>query len=176
MDEVGRGAWAGPIVVGAVSINSSWQGDSKSVPKSERAKAANQIYERAKFASLGWADAWEIDDLGLSAALELAYRRAVKTLPKIDEIIIDGNVNYLANHAFSRCVIKADETIGCVGAASVIAKVARDEYMAQLGRVFPDYGFERHVGYGTKKHIEGIKRHGLCRHHRRSYKPIAAHI
>jgi ribonuclease HII len=178
MDEVGRGAWAGPVVVGAVAIDISrawpWKGDSKALSRQKREEAAAWILENSRFCSLGWAEAWEIDELGLSAALQLAYLRAARNLPKRTEIIIDGNVNYLPHLLETKCIIRADQSIACVSAASIIAKVARDKYMKNLAGKHPGYGFDSHVGYGTKRHIDCLAKHGISNQHRKSYKPVAA--
>jgi ribonuclease HII len=93
-----------------------------------------------------------------------------------DEIIVDGNINYFADNPKARAVIKADDLFLAVSAASIIAKVARDAYMAEASAKFPGYGFEKHVGYGTAAHIDGLKLLGVSDIHRRSYKPIQAFL
>lgn len=178
IDEVGRGAWAGPLVMGAVILSEPIEGlkDSKLLTVRRRQELAEEILESAIFAGLGWADAEEIDNYGLSAAHVLACRRAICNAPKCSQIIIDGNVNYLSGYPNAICRIKADQTVPQVSAASVIAKVARDRYMHKQALVHKDYGFDMHVGYGTKLHIESLKQLGICTLHRRSYKPVVQFI
>jgi ribonuclease HII len=89
-----------------------------------------------------------------------------------DEIIIDGNINYFPHDRRARAVVKADNTVPEVSAASIIAKVARDAYMCEQATAYPMYGFEKHVGYGTSLHIEMLKLHGTCAIHRKSFRPI----
>ncbi len=89
-----------------------------------------------------------------------------------DEVIIDGNINYFAGNPRARAVVKADDSVPCVSAASIVAKVARDAYMADLDKKYAGYGFEKHVGYGTAAHIAALELLGVSDIHRRSYKPI----
>lgn len=176
-DEVGRGAWAGPLVVCAVSLGKPIEGlaDSKILTSAKRQKLAEKIQTIADFIGFGWAESSEIDEFGLSAAHYIAYRRAVRATPKESEIIIDGNINYLPGLKNSSCLVKADQLIPSVSAASILAKVARDNFMRELSTKFPSYGFENHVGYGTKQHIEAIARFGISGVHRKTYKPLLAY-
>lgn len=176
IDEVGRGAWAGPLVIGAVILGEPIDGlkDSKLLTPNTRRKLADEILEKAVFAGLGWAEPEEIDIYGLSAAHVLACRRAIRNSPGCSQIIIDGNINYLSDHINAECRIKADQTVSAVSAASIVAKVARDNYMAGLHDDFPIFDFLKNVGYGTKAHIEALVSLGPTSHHRRSFKPIAS--
>lgn len=176
VDEVGRGAWAGPLVVGAVALGEEVKGlkDSKLLSKHTRENLDKQIRASAQFVGLGWVEPKEIDDVGLSRALVLATERALIGAPDV-EIIIDGNINFLPSNPKARCLINADDTEPAVSAASIVAKVARDNYMAEQALYFPDFGFEKHVGYGTQLHIEAIKLLGACDIHRLSYKPVRIH-
>lgn len=174
IDEVGRGAWAGPLVVGAVELKADIEGldDSKQLSAKMREKLSRQIKSSANW-SLGWVEPAEIDELGLSVAMRLGTERAITGLDFADqEIIIDGNVNYLPNHPKARAVTKADGKIPCVSAASIVAKVARDKFMVKLSSRFPKYGFETHVGYGTLRHRQALEQYGPTSVHRRSFKPI----
>lgn len=180
IDEAGRGAWAGPLVVGAVILGDfSLDGltDSKLLTRKAREKLALQIHAGAVSANLGWVSPAEIDEIGLTKATSLAIRRAVEGLGFNDiEIIIDGNINYLPELKAARCQIKADLTVPEVSAASIIAKVARDEYMRTLAQKLPGFGFENHVGYGTKGHAASLDKLGVCPEHRRSFKPVSVFV
>lgn len=191
IDEVGRGPWAGPLVVGAVILGENFQKtpelqvyyeqftDSKKLSATKRQELARVINETAAATGLGWVSSTEIDRYGLSAALKLAARRAVKQVLQskvpFDEIIIDGTINLLADTPLESRVSllkKADLLVKEVSAASIIAKVARDEYMIKLGNKYPGYGFEKHVGYGTAAHKAALEKYGICPEHRQSIKPI----
>ncbi len=100
-------------------------------------------------------------------------QRAVDQIELVDyKIIIDGNINYLKKLPNTESIIRADGQIDCVSAASIIAKVARDEYMEKISKEYPNYHFEKHVGYGTALHIRALETHGITPIHRTSYKPI----
>jgi ribonuclease HII len=101
--------------------------------------------------------------------------RAVELITlEYSHIIVDGNYNYLSHDPRATALIKADDSIPAVSAASIMAKVARDAFMAQLAGEYPDYGFDKHVGYGTKQHTEALLKYGVTTIHRRSYKPVGA--
>lgn len=175
IDEVGRGCWAGPLVAGAVVLDNSIAGlkDSKKLPKKRREALATKVKQEAKALGLGWVDAATIDEIGLTAAVKLAMERALAHIKvTYDEVIIDGHLNFLAEIPNTRAVIKADDSIPAVSAASIIAKVARDTYMAEIAERYPDYGFAHHVGYGTVLHLEKLKLYGVSDLHRQSYKPV----
>lgn len=181
IDEVGRGPWAGPLVVGAVvlgKVTIEGLNDSKKLSAKRREVLAEEIYAKAAGWGLGWVSAEEIDNIGLSEALKVATIRAVEqiTVP-YHEIIIDGTINFLKETTKGRFVTtlaKADGLIPAVSAASIIAKVARDAYMAEQADRYPHYGFEKHVGYGTANHKKALLEHGVTPLHRRSFAPIAA--
>lgn len=175
IDEVGRGCWAGPLVVGAVILSDTITGikDSKKMTARQRDRYSKLIYQKADAAGLGWVQPSEIDELGLTASVRLAMLRAVQTIRiAFDQILIDGNINYLHSLPNTIAIVKADEKYPEVSAASIIAKVARDNYMKDMAVKYPDYGFERHVGYGTKIHSQRLLQFGVCDIHRLSYKPI----
>lgn len=153
--------------------------DSKKLSAKKRTELNQLILAHAAATGLGWVSASELDRYGLSNALKLACRRAVKQVlaAKIgfDEITVDGTVNFLADTPLSERVTilkKADFLVKEVSAASIIAKVARDNYMIKMSEKYPNYGFEKHVGYGTAAHKQALLQHGICPEHRRSFRPI----
>ena len=179
IDEVGRGPWAGPLVVGACVLGDAQIDgltDSKKLTPKKREALAPIIREKAAV-GLGWVSAEELDRIGLSAALCKACREAVKQIHvPFHEIIIDGTVNFLrdtplASHV--QVLKKADLLVPEVSAASIVAKVARDEYMYKLAEKYPGYGFEKHVGYGTAAHRAALEKLGVCPEHRKSFRPVA---
>lgn len=212
IDEVGRGPWAGPLVVGAVILGENFPDslnltDSKKLTAKKRENLEPLILEHSAAYGLGWVSAAELDQIGLSASLKLATRRAIKAIfaripeqnpatpentissedenPKkhqnptskitIDQIIIDGTVNFLKGTPLEDRVStlpKADFLVREVSAASIIAKVARDRYMTEIALQCPAYGFEKHVGYGTALHKKALLEHGLCPEHRKSFRPV----
>lgn len=183
IDEVGRGPWAGPLVVGAVvlgGIEISGLTDSKKLTKKRRIELDAEIRKKASSYGLGWVEAGEIDEIGLSKALVLATKRAVVQIKApYHEIIIDGTVNFLrdTNKAdYVKVLKKADLLIPSVSAASIIAKVARDNFMEQINKIYPDYGFASHVGYGTAKHRQAIEILGVTPLHRLSFKPLLKYL
>ena len=183
IDEVGRGPWAGPLVVGAVVLGGAViEGltDSKKLSKKRREQLYDEIYAKASGVGLGWVTAVEIDEIGLSEALRLATRRAVQQVQKggasFHEIIIDGTINFLSDTPFESYVStmkKADLLVPSVSAASIVAKVARDRFMSNQDAVFLEYHFGTHVGYGTAAHREAIAKYGVTPLHRLSFAPLA---
>lgn len=122
---------------------------------------------------LGWVSAQEIDELGLTEAVRKAMYGAYENLGVTDgEIIIDGNINYLEEVKGTRAEVRAEDKYEAVAAASIVAKVARDAYMVKMSKKYPEYGFENHVGYGTKAHKVALEKLGITPLHRRSFKPI----
>ncbi len=179
IDEVGRGPWAGPLVVGACvlgDVQIEGLTDSKKLTAKKREALAPIIQEKAAV-GLGWVSAKELDEIGMTAALCKACREAVKQIHvPFHEIIIDGTINFLrdtplASHV--QVLTKADLLVPEVSAASIVAKVARDNYMYKLAEKYPGYGFEKHVGYGTTAHRKALEELGVCPEHRKSFRPIA---
>ncbi|HUD05426.1 MAG TPA: ribonuclease HII [Candidatus Saccharimonadales bacterium] len=177
IDEVGRGCWAGPLVAGAVILDRPLAGlkDSKLLSKSQRAKLDKLIRLQSRAIGLGWVTPKEIDRIGLSQAVSLAMERALgEIMIEYGEIVIDGNVNFLPKYKNARTLVRADNLVACVSAASIVAKQARDNWMINVAaRKFPQYGFDKHVGYGTLLHRQALASHGISEIHRKSFKPIA---
>ncbi len=181
IDEVGRGAWAGPLLVGAVAFAATVpEGvtDSKLLSANRRVYLLRHIKTAALGIGLGWVSSFEIDQIGLGPALKLGSERAVAALEcDFDLIIIDGTINFLPEHNVIT-LPKADLLVPEVAAASIVAKVARDAYMHRLHAQDPRFGFDRHVGYGTALHARQLTEFGPSPQHRRSFKPVreASHV
>lgn len=176
VDEVGRGSWAGPLVVGAVMLDIGAPiiglKDSKQIVKQQRQLLAAQIEQMALKSVTGWVWPAEIDELGLTAATTLAIERALHSFGTYDHVVIDGSINYLPTNSKVLTCVKADSFVSAVSAASIVAKVARDEYMAAQAEQYPQYGFELHVGYGTARHKNALVKYGVTSLHRRSFGPV----
>lgn len=175
IDEVGRGAWAGPLVVGAVllgGVEIDGLTDSKKLTKKQRELLDIEIRQKARGVGLGWVSAKDIDKIGLSGALKLASRRAVAHIRhEYREIIVDGTIRLLDDPRVT-LMKKADLLVPSVSAASIVAKVARDNYMRHVDGVFPGYKFRGHVGYGTAAHRAAIAELGVTPLHRLSFGPL----
>ncbi len=176
---MGRGPWAGPLVIGAVVLSGAIiEGltDSKKLSKKRREELDPIIRKQAVGYGLGWVSAAEIDEIGLSEALRLATKRAVEQVKvPYHEIIIDGTINFLDGTTKGHYVTtmkKADLLVPSVSAASIIAKVARDNYMAEQDAVHAGYKFASHVGYGTAVHRAAIEKLGVTPLHRLSFAPL----
>lgn len=178
IDEVGRGPWAGPLVMGAVVLGCEIEGltDSKKLSKKRREALSSEILQKASAVGLGWVNAREIDEIGLSRALEECCKRALAEIKvPYHEIIIDGTVNFLKSTGKGRYVTlmkKADLLVPTVSAASIVAKVARDRFMEEQDILHPEYGFKSHVGYGTALHRAAIEKFGVTSLHRLSFAPL----
>lgn len=186
-DEVGRGALAGPVAVGAVAIDErdarrrvpEGLRDSKLVPEGHRSAVAARAAAWVSASAVGWASSVEIDEIGIMRALGLAAARALADLaahgvPVSDAVVIlDGNHDYItasfARPVTVRPVVKADRDCASAAAASVIAKVSRDTLMGYLHTDLPDYQWERNKGYASPEHRAAIREHGISAHHRASW-------
>ena len=179
LDEVGRGAWAGPLVAAAVILDKKLYGlrDSKLLTHQERLKLAKKIYQTSKF-GLGEVSAKEIDTIKLTKATQLAFKRAYKNLKiKCDFVLVDGVAGLYPERAIAsrmgcRAIKKGDMICSSIAAASIVAKVYRDNLMRQLDKQLPGYHFSIHKGYGTKLHQKCLQKLGLSVAHRRYYRPI----
>ncbi len=176
LDEAGKGAWAGPVVAGAVllpeRIDLPDLNDSKLLSPAKREELYDLIVRGATAWGAGIVDAHLVDEMGLAQAHRVAMQNALAEMGvKIDLVLADGKgINRLGYQTI--CIVKGDQKVRCIAAASIIAKVTRDRLMRQLAQEYPHYGFDEHKGYGTRQHQEAIARHGICPLHRLSYSPI----
>ena len=178
VDEAGRGPLAGPVVAAAVVLSSSCpiEGlrDSKKLSEKQRESLYDDIVNHAQAYAIAQASVEEIDQLNILQASLLAMQRAVEALSCPPEhVLIDGNRCPQLKVA-ATAVIKGDQKVMAISAASILAKVARDRQLIDLDRQYPGYGFAQHKGYGTKGHCEALQRLGPTPHHRRSFAPVRA--
>ena len=177
VDEAGRGPLAGEVYAAAVILNhdDSIDGlrDSKKLSPKRRSDLSIQIKRRSLAWSISFASVEEIDELNILNATLLAMKRAVEGLNVSPEIaLVDGNRAPSLKEIEVFTIIKGDQKEACISAASIIAKVARDERLIALDHIYPNWGFKHHKGYGTKIHIEAIRRYGVTPLHRKSFEPI----
>jgi|TARA_B110000211_G_scaffold234018_1_gene302064 ribonuclease HII len=175
VDEVGRGCLAGPVVSAAVilieGINLNLLKDSKKISFKKRIEIAQHIKLNSIYA-IGMASVDEIQKINILQAALLSMKRAVDQLSvKPCLILIDGNFAPKGLKNF-KTIINGDEKVKSISAASIIAKVFRDELMIKLSKKFKNYAWERNFGYGTKAHLKGLKKFGITSHHRKGFKPI----
>jgi ribonuclease HII len=176
VDEAGRGPLAGPVMAAAVMLDPERPidglRDSKKLSAAARERLANAIRERAAAWCVAEASVAEIDQLNILHATMLAMQRAVAGLGRApDEVLVDGN--RCPNWAWrSQAVVKGDDRVAAIAAASILAKTARDHFMCSLNDDYPAYGFAQHMGYGTAAHLAALKAHGACPQHRRSFAPV----
>jgi len=190
VDEAGRGPLAGPVVAGATVVGADLRvcptqttaisilNDSKKLTEKQREQIFAELPHHCKYHSIAEASAKEIDEIGILNATFLAMRRALapiiselkeKNLPY--KILVDGNLHIREiDKDLQMPIIKGDGRVACIAAASIFAKVHRDRLMVKFAEQFPNYGFEKHKGYGTKVHLDAIQKFGQCEIHRRSFK------
>ena len=180
LDEVGRGPWAGPLVACALILNKDirFKGlkDSKKMPAPSREKIFKVLQKKA-FYGLGVVSVEEVDSLGITKANNLAFNRALHDLTtkkgsiKPEYLVIDGRDRLDLPYPH-KTIIKGDEKVKIIACASIVAKVTRDGMMRNLAVRWPQYGFERHKGYGTAGHMRALAKYGPCPLHRRSFSPV----
>lgn len=181
VDEAGRGPLAGPVVAAAVILDPlrypPGLADSKTLSAARRETLATAIRQCAPGVGIGVVGREDIDTLNILEATMLAMQKAVASLPiRPDRVLVDGNRAPKVHHTGKPCpaewIVRGDATDPAIGAASIIAKVYRDELMVAIDRSFPEYGFARHKGYGTREHCAKLAEIGPCSEHRRSFAPV----
>jgi len=175
IDEAGRGPWAGPVVSAAVILNEKnipdGLNDSKKLSEKKRLSLYSSIYNFHSV-GVGVSSIEEIDSMNVLQATFLSMKRAVEDLnPQPEYILVDGNLDPGLNFK-TKCIIKGDSISISIAAASVIAKVTRDNLMLKLDKEFPNYNWKKNKGYGTAEHRNALELHGPCKYHRKSFSPI----
>ena len=180
VDEVGRGAWAGPVTYAACVLPSDRRiyklRDSKQLDPVRREELFTRLHDFALGVGVGHASNREIDRLGMSDAIRLAAARAVDALPiRPDVLLLDGNWDFLSHYGVpTECIVHGDAHSASVAAASVVAKVTRDRMMCAAADSHPHYEFERNKGYPAPAHLAALDDVGACPLHRHSWEPVAA--
>lgn len=175
IDEAGRGPWAGPVVSAVVILNEKnipdGLNDSKKLSEKKRLSLYSSIYNFHSV-GVGISSIEEIDSMNVLQATFLSMKRAVEDLnPQPEYILVDGNLDPGLNFK-TKCIIKGDSISISIAAASVIAKVTRDNLMLKLDKEFPNYNWKKNKGYGTAEHRNALELHGPCKYHRKSFSPI----
>lgn len=178
VDEAGRGPLAGPVVAAAVILDDAKRirglADSKVLTPLQRERLFDQIREKSLCCAVGEASVAEIDTLNIFHATMLAMKRAVEGLRlKPAKVLVDGN-RLPKLDVLCEAIVGGDAKVKSISAASIIAKVTRDRMLEQLHEEFPQYGFASHKGYSTPEHLQALRVHGPCVHHRRFFSPVAA--
>jgi ribonuclease HII len=175
VDEVGRGCLAGPVVSAAIilknGIDRNLLKDSKKISFLNRVKLSSYIKKNSYYA-IGTASVKEIYKLNILRASLLSMSRALTKLKKKPHLILIDGIHAPKNIKNFKTIIKGDEKIKCISAASIVAKVHRDFLMIKLAKKFKNYAWEKNFGYGTKDHLNGLKKFGVTIHHRKDFKPI----
>jgi ribonuclease HII len=177
VDEAGRGPLAGPVVAAAVILDDlnpiKGLADSKKLSAKQREKLYDEIRAKALCCSVAQASVQEIDQINILQATLLAMRRAVEGLRlKPAKVLVDGN-RLPVLEVLAEAIVKGDATVPAISAASILAKVTRDRWCAELDAQYPQYGFAGHKGYGTAQHLAALKAHGACPEHRKTFAPVA---
>ncbi len=177
IDEAGRGPWAGPVVAAAVILNPNCVPEGLTDSKKLSPLARDRLYDEIvanHVVGVGLKSAAEIDAMNIRAATLAAMREALVAMPATAlGALIDGRDVPPGLQCRGAAIVQGDLLVPCISAASVIAKVTRDRLMMNVAKAFPHYGFDAHVGYGTRAHAEALNRYGPCPEHRISFKPVA---
>ncbi len=178
VDEAGRGPLAGPVVAAAVILDErqpiAGLADSKKLSAAQRERLFDEIRAKALCCSVAQASVAEIDSVNILQATLLAMRRAVDGLRlKPAKVLVDGN-RLPPLDVLAEAIVKGDDKVACISAASILAKVTRDRMLVELDKQHPEYGFAAHKGYGTAAHLRALQTHGALPEHRRSFAPVAA--
>jgi ribonuclease HII len=178
VDEAGRGPLAGPVVAAAVILDDlnpiKGLADSKTLTPARREKLYDEIRAKALCCSVAEASVAEIDELNILQATMLAMRRAVEGLRlKPVKVLVDGN-RIPTLDVLAEAIVKGDSKVQAISAASILAKVTRDRWCAELHAQYPQYGFDQHKGYGTAQHVAALNEFGACPEHRRTFAPVTA--
>lgn len=176
IDEVGRGPLAGPVVAAAVILNTTTPilglNDSKKLSEAKRNELYGEIHEKATAIGIGIVSAEKIDQTNILKATKLAMKEAVEQLAvPVDYLLIDAETVEIPIP--QQALIKGDSLSNSIAAASIIAKVTRDRMMIEYNSLFPGYGFDSNVGYGTKKHLDGLEKNGPTPIHRKTFAPVS---
>ena len=178
VDEAGRGPLMGPVVAAAVILDElnpiKGLADSKKLTALRRGKLYDEIRAKALCFSIALASVEEIDRLNILQATMLAMKRAVEGLRlKPHKVLVDGN-RLPTLVILAEAIVKGDALVPAISAASILAKVYRDQWCTEYHLLYPQYGFAKHKGYGTAEHLEALQAHGACPEHRKSFSPVAA--
>ena len=181
VDEVGRGTVAGPLVVGIAVLPNNPSGnwltsikDSKLLSSKKRVSALETLYNKKSLMATGSSSPNEIDKFGIVKATSLATNRAISALDRPPDVLLVDGFTLPGITLKQKAIVKGDRKCLSIAAASIIAKVTRDEFMKQQHEIYPDYGFDSNKGYLTKTHAQAIQKHGPCAIHRYSFEPISS--
>lgn len=190
IDEAGRGPWAGPLFAAVVILNPEQEKilvengikDSKKLTERKREKLFNLIINNSVFYKIKFYSSRKIDKDGIYKSTQKLIKQLATEIPenflKSSKILVDGRfpglkiLNSRKEEIPHECIIRGDAKINAIAAASILAKVQRDKFMLKLDKIYPEYQFAKHKGYGTKLHMEMLSKFGPCREHRKSFKPI----
>lgn len=180
VDEAGRGPLAGPVIAAAVILpverGIAGLKDSKKLTAAARERLAVEIKAKALSWGIGRADISEIDEINILQASLLAMRRAVAALAIAPQLVLVDGDHCPELDCQVTAIVRGDQTVPAISAASILAKVSRDLEMIAMDRLYPGYGFAQHKGYPTRQHLQALAAHGICAIHRRSFGPVQRYL